>query len=299
MKIEEIKKEDVQALCQGYSIETTPRSFTKLAPLASYLPEGTKVYVTHLPGAGLADTVRVAEAIAAQGYQAIPHIAVRNLSSEQELEMGLIRLNKAGIGDILLLAGSAGSSTHYRDTIDFLQSGILELYDIHSVGFAAHPEGHPFVAQQEIERALIFKQNYAHQHPREYYLMTQFCFTAEPVLQWCASLSEREIDFPVRIGIPGVAGTAALIKHAKACGVGASLNFLLKNGGTLRRLMGVSEPNKLIMDLSLARAKAELSAQHQLHFYPLGDFQKTSDWVNAILMGRFTVTRNKGITLEK
>lgn len=295
----QLEQQAIQSLCQSYSIETTPRGFEKLAPLVNYLPKGTTVYITHLTGSTFADTVRTAEAVVAQGYRAVAHIAARNLASPQELETGLLRLNKAGIGDVLLLAGGAGSARHYRDSLAILESGILEGYELHSIGFAGHPEGLSVASQYEVDKALQMKQSYAIAHPRKYYLMTQFCFIAEPVLVWCRALKAQGIEFPVHIGIPGVASTVSLIKHAKACGVGASLNFLLQNSGGLRLIMGTSEPSKLIADLARAQLQENAIFDYRLHFFPLGDFKKTADWVNAVAMGKFTLDAKRGICLEK
>lgn len=292
-------KDSITRLAQDYSIETTPRGYKKLRPLADYLPAHTAVYITHLPGAPFADTVLTAEAVKEQGFRPVPHVAVRNLKNAAELETGLLRLNKAGIGDILLLAGGAGKAGAFNDTLEILDSGFLEQFELHSIGFAGHPEGHPFVPQAEIDRALAVKSAYAAAHPRDYYLMTQFCFTAAPIIRWAKALQAQSIRFPLILGIPGVAGTAAMIKHAQACGVGASLNFLMKNGGLFRKLLGgVAEPNQLVAELAASQADGALPASAKLHFYPLGDFQRTSDWANAAAAGRFTLHPSKGIRIE-
>ncbi|WP_143143164.1 hypothetical protein [Suttonella ornithocola] len=186
----------------------------------------------------------------------------------------------------------------FQDTLAVLKEGLLEEYDWESIGFAGHPEGHPFVSQEKIKEALLFKQSYAENYPRNYYLMTQFSFTSEPIVQWAENLEKESIRFPLKIGIPGVASTASLIKHARACGVGASLNFLLRNGGVFRRLIGgVSEPNLLVRDLAVAKVQKKLPDTTKLHIYPLGGFEATVKWLSAVQSGKFTLEDKKGIQI--
>ena len=85
----------------------------------------------------------------------------------------------------------------------------------------------------------------------------------EPVT-WLDRLRARDITLPVHLGIPGVASTTSLIRHAQACGIGQSISFLWKNGRNIRRLMGLSTPDKLLTDLAAYR-KTPAQTQKPTH----------------------------------
>lgn len=296
-----MNKTAVLQLIQDFSIETTPRGLSKLAPLAQYLPAQTRVFITFLPGVAFADTVRSAQEIAAQGFTPVVHVAARNLQSQAELQEGLEALQAGGIRDLLLLAGgSIHTRSPFQNALEILDSGILESFDWRSIGFAGHPEGHPDVQAEELRRALEIKWQYARQYPREYYLATQFCFQAEPVIAWRQSLLAADIHFPLRLGVAGLANTAALIRHAQLCGVGPSINFLIKNAGVFRRLLGgVAAPGRLVADLAQAVQDGSIDEDVRLHFFPLGDFSRTTAWITAIQAGKFYLDHQQGVHIEQ
>lgn len=295
-----MEKAAITTLLQDFSIETTPRAFEQLEPLVQYLPLGARVFVTFLPSARFSDTIQTAEKIAAQGFRPVVHVAARNLQSTQELQEGLAQLQASGIRDLLLLAGSMiHSQSPYPNALTILDSGVLEQFSWNSIGFAGHPEGHPDVNAEQLMQAAQHKWQYAQNYPREYYLTTQFCFTAEPVIAWRQALLAAGIHFPVRIGVAGLASTAALIRHAKLCGVGASMNFLIKNMGTFRHLLGgIEAPSRLLMDLAQALMNQTIGSRIALHFFPLGDFTRTTAWLSAIQAGRFFIDDKRGVIVE-
>ncbi len=298
----QMDKKAVQSFFQDFSIEITPCHVEKLSPLTQYLPAQTRVYVTFLSGASFEETIKAAEKVKAQGFTTVPHIVVRNLRSAQELEEGLARLNEAGIEDLLLLAGGGSDKrgAPYPDTLTLLDSGLIEQFHWKSIDFAGHPEGHPVVSDKDIKDALRVKKAYAKTYPRDYGLVTQFCFTAEPLLEWWAWVLSQEMHFSLRIGLAGVTSTTALINYARACGVGASLNFLIENSSTIRQLMKrSSEPNKLVVNLAHAFLSGEKGDNVHLHFFPLGNFVRTIEWIKDIQDGYFTLHTEEGIQIEK
>ena len=55
-------------------------------------------------------------------------------------------------------------------------------------------------------------------------------------------------------------------------------------------LMSLSTPDKLLCDLAAHRRDHPDSALRQLHFYPLGGFETTVNWLRAIEAGKITIT---------
>jgi methylenetetrahydrofolate reductase (NADPH) len=54
---------------------------------------------------------------------------------------------------------------------------------------------------------------------------------------------------PIHIGVPGVATIGTLIKHAAACGIGASAQFLKKQARNATKLLMNSTPERLLKEL--------------------------------------------------
>ena len=61
------------------------------------------------------------------------------------------------------------------------------------------------------------------------------------------------------------------MRFAKVCGVSASATVLRKYGLNLSKLMFVNKPDKIIFDLQ---------GYDQLHLYPFGGIEKSSEWLN-------------------
>ena len=281
-------KEDIQALLRDYSVEITPKAARDIGDFSRWLKPGTQVYVTFLPGSSVEDTIETAAVLKQQGMRPVPHLALRSIQSEAQLRKVFGRLNALGIKEILLIAGALSQSKGpYYSVQKMLQDGLLEEYDFTGIGFAGHPEGSPDIAGDDLRYAETFKQLYATEHPRKYWFVSQFCFAVEPVISWQNQLFERNVTLPLRVGIAGLATVATLVKHAKACGIGPSMSYLLKNNRGLRHLMSSSAPDEIIMQLAGFCAAEPQHRIAGLHFYPLGGFARTMEWIHAVEDGRF------------
>ena len=266
-----IDKTDLQQLIHQYSIEIVPKTLRQIGDIRPWLAPGTEVYVPNLRGHKISDTIDACAQLQSQHMQAVPHLALRNIASEDELRHTLDRITALDIRRILVLAGGAKEPLGpYGSVKDLMKTGILQTYPFEHIGFAGHPEGSPDIPPDEQEAAEAQKQGYALTYPHDYYPTTH-------------------------LGIPGVASTTSLIRHAQACGIGQSINFLWRNGRNIRRLMGLSTPDKLLTDLAAYRKTQPENAIRKLHFYPLGGFETTINWLRAIEAGNITLT-DEGFT---
>ena len=73
-----------------------------------------------------------------------------------------------------------------------------------TVGVAGHPEGHRAVGDPVLRDALRRKNAYKQQTGANVYLVTQFAFTANPVLAWEASHGTDIGSLPVVVGLPRI-----------------------------------------------------------------------------------------------
>lgn len=281
-------KHDIQALLKNFSVETTPSSAREIGDFGRWLERDTQVYITFLPGSSIEHTLDCAAQLKKQGMRPVPHIALRSIESEAQLHRVFSRLNYLEIHDILLIAGAVRQPKGpYYCVQKLLQDGLLEEYEFNGVAFAGHPEGSPDIDEDDLRYAEAFKRRYANQYPRDYWMVSQFCFAADPVITWQKQMLKRNTHFPLRVGVAGLATIGTLLKHAKACGIGPSMTYLLKNSRGLRHLMSVSTPDELITGLAAFCAADPEHGIDGLHFYPLGGFVRTIEWVQALQAGNF------------
>ena len=109
-------------------------------------------------------------------------------------------------------------------------------------------------------------------------VVTQFAFDDDAIVEWVAEMRRRNIDVPVRLGVPGPAGIKRLLGFAKRCGVGASASVMKKYGISLTNLIGSAGPDKLVNSLS-----EKLGDDHgrvRLHLYPFGALTASAEWIN-------------------
>jgi len=166
----------------------------------------------------------------------------------------------------------------FADTMALLATGLFERHGIRAIGIAGHPEGHPWMTDGQCWEALEAKHAELESRGIATLIVTQFGFDAAPFLSWLRTLRARGLDVPVRIGVPGPAGVATLMRFAARCGVGASAGVMAKYGISLTRLIGSAGPDALVDQLG-----KELGPAHgpvRLHFYPFGGLEKTVDWIN-------------------
>ncbi len=248
----------------GFSIETTPGGARKVGSFAALLPQGTRVFVTHLPDGALDDIVRTAARLAGAGMAPVPHIGARHLESRAVLERHLDALRAVGVREALLVGGDRG-----RPLGPFPEAGDLigpAARRFERLYFAGHPEeDRDAVLLARIDRTVAAGARAA--------AVSQFVFEAEAVLAWEERMARLGNKAPIRVGLPGVATPAALLKYARACGVGRSLRGLWRDARLLR-MAGHWTPAGLIAGLREAPPSVE-----GLHFFPFGGFAETAAYL--------------------
>jgi methylenetetrahydrofolate reductase (NADPH) len=280
---------------RGFSIEVTRPSLADIDMLAGLLPAGTHVYISAVPGKSPLDDVAGAAALRAHGLEPVPHIAVRNYPTIEALDDVLARFaDQAGVRRVLVIAGDrdkpAGS---LRGAVEAIDGGVLRRRGIVEIGISGYPDGHPRIAQHELDRTLAAKVEAAAQTGVGVTIVTQFGFEAAPILAWIARLRAFGIEHPVRIGLPGPTSLATLLRYAQRCGVKASAQGLARHSGLVRQMFGMSMPDVLVRTLAEARAGGKLG-DVGLHFFSFGGAAATARWVGAVADGRIALDRDGG-----
>jgi methylenetetrahydrofolate reductase (NADPH) len=231
--IEQIEK----ALAQ-WSIEVTPAGATKIDSFAACLEPGTMVNVTFLPGSDPMDTVVVAERLHNDGMKAVPHLAARSLQDADQLDALLeAYTSRAGVNEVLVIGGGVDAPVGaFSDSMQVLETGLIQRYGIKNVGVAGHPEGSPDIGQEKIAKALEAKNALAKRDGLNMYIETQFCFEAQIVLDWERAVRAAGNALPIRIGIPGPATIKTLFRFAQISGIGPSMRFISKQARNVAKI---------------------------------------------------------------
>lgn len=282
-------REGIQSFVADFTAETTPFSATKIDHFGDVLRKGTTVFVTFLPGTDYADTVSVSRRLRDEGMRPVPHIAARSVPSKAFLDENLARLvGEAGVDEVLVIGGAVDRPVgEFTDSMQVLASGLLDKHGIRKIGVAGHPEGSPDISAKGVSEALKWKNDFAARTGGELYIVTQFCFEAAPIIAWDKAIQAEGNKLPIRIGIPGLATIKTLLNYATACGIGNSMNFLKRQARNVTKLMTVSTPDKLLIDLAHYRAQDPACGITGIHMYPLGGIKKTAKWSYAVADGQF------------
>lgn len=272
----------IRQLFEDHSIEITAKDVGELAEAAAITKTGTRISVTFLPKEDAAKRVAAVAEISRLRLKPVPHISARRIGSEAELVAYLEAVSKAGTCDeAFVVAGDPDvPDGPYPDALSIINTGLLGHYGIRHVGISGYPEGHPKIGDAQLWGAMEDKVAALKAQGMEISILTQFGFNTAPVFSWLRELRSRGIDAPVRIGVPGPASAAALMRFAARCGVSASSGVLKKYGLTLTRLMQPTGPDKYVRALASELGR-ETYGEVGLHFYPFGGLVNTAAWIRA------------------
>ena len=283
-----MNKRLIQDFTKTFSIETTVREAKRVDRFADVVPKGTWIYIAHIPGTDLQETVDLATRLKKEEMRPVPHIVGRRLESLQVLDNFLGQLaGQAGVDQALCVAGDITAPVgKIESALQVLESGLLEKHGIQRIGVAGHPEGHREVSDAVLKDALNRKNEYAKKTGAYVYVVTQFTFTAEPVIAWEKATPEIGV-LPYMVGLPGLASPASLLKFAMDCGVGASLQAFSKRAASLTKLLTVAAPDELVVGLAQYKEQNPQTHMTGIHFFPFGGFKRTAAWVQKVVDGQF------------
>ena len=283
-------KDTIIQLFDGYTLETTPRAAEQVPHFGERADPGTRIYVTFLPGSDFADTLAVTQRILDEGFVPIPHLAARSLPSADFFEDSVAKLADRGVEHVLCIAGGVKEPLGpYSDTMQLLNTGVLDRAGMKTIGLAGHPEGSPDMSDAAIWDAVKWKNQYNQRSPAQCYQVTQFAFEAAPIVAWDKALRAAGSTLPVYVGLPGLATIKTLLRFGLEAGVGPSLSFIRKQARNVRKLMQVSAPSRQLVGIANHVASDPESLIKGVHLYPLGGLKKTAAWAKAVAAGAFTL----------
>ncbi len=288
----------IAGFLSDFSVEATRPKPSDVEAVAQNAPAGTQLYLSAIPTRPSIELIEQAMLARKAGLEPVPHIAVRNYASRNELAELLHRLSEeAGVRRLLMISGDRPDSAGaFTASIEVIESGVLQKYGIKHIGIAGHPDGHPVVADDVMQRALLAKVEAAEQGGLTVDVVTQFGFDAVAMIRWVKKLRDLGVEAPVRIGMAGPTNLTTLLKYAQRCGVKASAGGLAKHAGLVKHLFGVSAPDGIVRALADENATGSLGPV-AAHFFSFGGLGATTRWASHAQQGRFTLDGD-GFTVE-
>ena len=286
----------VAAFMRGGSLEATRPTPEDVAALRAAAAPGTHVYLSAVPTRPQEDVVAQAAAVRAAGLEPVPHLAVRNFANANALKRFVDRLTaEAGVRRLLVIAGDRPEPAGpFLGALEAIDSGMIR--GIESIGISGYPDGHPRIADHELDRLLAAKLEAAGATGLTVEIVTQFCLDAAPILAWVRRLRDHGIDQPVRIGLAGPTNLTTLMRYAKRCGVRASTQGLTRNAGLMKRLLGAAAPDGIVRALVEANRDGELG-EISPHLFSFGGIGATARWAAGAAAGRVRLDR-EGFAVE-
>jgi methylenetetrahydrofolate reductase (NADPH) len=261
------------------SIEVSHLESADIHASRDFLRAGQRIYVSHLPRQTWAQTLDVCARVVAAGFEPVPHVPVRLLKHEQELDAILSAIRDVGATKLLLISGDYDKPVGpYQQVLEVMRSGKLQKYGFSRISVAGHPEGHPNVPQDEIRRAQLEKLSEGAASGLQVTLVTQFFFEAAPFLDWARDLRRAGAETPIVAGLPGPARIARLLRLATHCGIGPSIRALSTRSKAMLNLLSDQSPDKLLDELATGW-QHEPGLFDGIHVYSFGGFLRTAAWL--------------------
>ena len=264
-------------LLANVSLEVSTRRPADVDACRDGFAQGSRVYITSLPGDAPADTARMAAALARAGLVPVPHIAARRLADPGAADALLARLaGEAGVTRALVIAGDTDTPAGpFVSAASLLANDLFARHGFREIGIAGYPEGHPRIDGKTLAAALAEKLALLDGQSIAAHVVTQFCFAADPIRSWLAAYRGAGHAAPVCLGIAGPAGLATLTRYALRCGIGNSARALARHGARLTQLAREATPDALLVDL----AAAPLPGVAGIHLFTFGGVERTATWL--------------------
>jgi methylenetetrahydrofolate reductase (NADPH) len=281
---DQAKAASVARLLRGASLEATFPKHAELDAVRRILLPGTQLYLSlpssHAPAelGGLARRVRMA------GFEPVPHIAARALTSRDDADDLLARLNgEAGVTRALVIAGDADRPAGpFADALSLIESELFEGNGFTAIGIAGYPDGHPRISNAALSSALAKKVDAIYSHGLSADIVSQFCFDGERIVAWLRQLRYLRVDVPIKLGVVGPASLRALLHYALKCGVRTAVKGARKTPAV--QLLTESRPDRMLKTLSQITALS--TGNVTVHVFSFGGLLKTARWVAAAAAGK-------------
>ena len=249
------------------------------------LPENGRIYVNAVAGEGAEARIGIAAQLKDYGFQPVPHIAARRMRSAEELENYLAGFaERADVREVLVIGGDLDETLGpYDSALEVITSGLPTKHGIERIGVAGYPDGHPFIDEAALGSALEAKLEACGASGIDSYVVTQFSFQADSIIDWCRAVHEKHPELHIHAGIPGPAKFGTLLRFAKICGVQSSIKKLMANKTMGLELLRRAAPWKQIE--AIGRYRIETGRPLSAHLFTFGGVTESANWLQQVRSG--------------
>ncbi|MGB8436613.1 MAG: hypothetical protein WCE38_20385, partial [Burkholderiales bacterium] len=180
----------ISTLVRAGSLEASTRNLADIESYSGLLPPGSDVFTPWLPGEPYHHLVAMARHLRQAGFNPVPHVSARRLTNAAAARDFFGRLQgEARVERVLAVAGdSKAAAGPYDSSLALIETGLLQEYGIRSVGIAGYPEGHRKIPEPVLQTSLASKIDVAQRAGIDLFMVSQFCFDGEIIVDWLRSL---------------------------------------------------------------------------------------------------------------
>jgi methylenetetrahydrofolate reductase (NADPH) len=259
-----------------YEILPTARAYD--AVLES-VPRDVVVTITASPTKGLDPTLALADRLAGDGYQVVPHLSARLVRDKSHLAEVVDRLTGIGVQDVFVPAGDADAPAgEFSGALDVLES-LTELGSpFPQVGITGYPETHPKIDDDITIQAMWDKRRHAT------YIVSNLVFDPAVLRRWIPRIRRRGITLPLLVGLAGPVERTKLAAMATKIGVADSARFLAGHTSAFVRLStpGAYQPERLLERVGSTLTDPQ-SLVTGLHVFTFNQVSQAEEWRQRLL----------------
>ena len=272
-------------LLSNASVELGPNRAQDATAIAAKLPQGTSVFISHLPRHSLAQSLSAVQSLHEAGLRPVPHVAARRIASRDEITTFLrMACGQAGVRRLLLIGGDLEDTAGpYADAEAVLADPAVANAGLEEISFAVYPEEHPRIPRQQLEDALKRKIDSASAMGLSVSLVTQLCFTPERITACIDTVASRYPQVALHIGVAGPTSLMSLARYAQTCGVANSFGSLVRMGRKSFQLATSSDPLRELVPVATSLARFGRANIAGAHFFAFGGAVATADWITSQL----------------
>jgi methylenetetrahydrofolate reductase (NADPH) len=271
-------RESLKRVINDLGFEVIPFKKTEQS-VVEFVPKDVRLTVTASPAKGQDATIDLAVKLAGHGYSVAPHLSAQQVHGRAHLADLVARCREAAITDVFVVGGDpTDTPTEFQHAHDLLVA-LHELdHGFTDIGIGGHPEGHPTAATEVLFQALKDKA------PLATHIKTQIVFDPKVILTWARELTNRGIDLPVHVGVPGAVTRQKLMRVSGGLGIGESAKFLKKQQNMFWRFFipGGYSPDRIIKGLAPHIGKPDNHIEG-FHVFTFNDLQPTTAWRQQLL----------------
>lgn len=214
------------------SLEVTGDDLRQEGERLARLPGTWDVFVAHLGDQTAESFVQDCLRVRQLGHRPVPHLTARRYRNSEQLAETLQLLSDEGAArEALILAGDVEPAGSLKDSLDVVNSGVLEQCGLERIWFSGYPEGHPKISENHLVNAWKKKLEWSRSCQVPVGVVTQLAKDPETSVAWCRRQGFAGQGVGMRISRFLFARPEILADLARLAGMPVFLQMVRESGG--------------------------------------------------------------------